>query len=183
MKKNIITAVGLVSLVVLSYVGIAQLGGGSKKAITEPDPMDLEQEEDLPTAETEKKEQPKPEVVTLPSGLKYIIEEQGKGETPVHGQKVTVHYTGWLDVNGEKGKKFDSSVDRGTPFDFTIGVGQVIAGWDEGVMTMKVGEKRLLIIPPHLGYGARGAGGAIPGNATLRFDVELIGVGQGQVKG
>ena len=87
-----------------------------------------------------------------------------------------MHYTGWLDDNGVPGKKFDSSVDRGEPFKFVIGVGQVIKGWDEGVLTMKVGEKRRLIIPAALGYGARGAGNVIPPNSTLIFDVELISV-------
>lgn len=111
------------------------------------------------------------------SGLQYeIIKEGEKKVMPEVGKKVTVHYTGWLDNNGEKGTKFDSSVDRGQAFTFIIGVGQVIKGWDEGVMSMSVGEKRKLIIPSHLGYGERGAGGLIPGNATLIFDVELLGV-------
>ena len=91
------------------------------------------------------------------------------------GQTCVMHYTGWLYENGAKGKKFDSSVDRGQPFEFPIGAGRVIKGWDEGVATMKVGGKRTLIIPPQLGYGARGAGGVIPPNATLIFDVELLG--------
>ena len=111
-----------------------------------------------------------------PSGLAYEIIKEGTGKTPLAGEKVTVHYTGWLDNNGQPGKKFDSSVDRGTPFTFIIGIGQVIKGWDEGVMSMKIGEKRRLVIPAHLGYGARGAGALIPANATLIFDVELLGI-------
>ncbi|MFM6058355.1 MAG: FKBP-type peptidyl-prolyl cis-trans isomerase, partial [Microcystis aeruginosa] len=110
--------------------------------------------------------------VTTDSGLKYIDIVEGTGETPQKGQKVTVHYTGTL----TDGEKFDSSKDRNQPFTFTIGVGQVIKGWDEGVASMKVGGQRTLIIPPELGYGARGAGGVIPPNATLLFDVELLGV-------
>ena len=110
--------------------------------------------------------------ITTPSGLKYIDIEVGTGDSPTTGQTVKVHYTGTL----TDGKKFDSSVDRGQPFSFKIGVGQVIKGWDEGVATMKVGGKRTLIIPPDLGYGERGAGGVIPGNATLLFDIELLGV-------
>jgi peptidylprolyl isomerase len=110
--------------------------------------------------------------VTTASGLKYIDEVVGTGASPTKGKKVTVHYTGTL----TDGKKFDSSVDRGQPFSFVIGVGQVIAGWDEGVASMKVGGKRKLMIPSKLGYGARGAGGVIPPNADLNFDVELLGV-------
>jgi peptidylprolyl isomerase len=110
--------------------------------------------------------------VTTPSGLSYIDEKVGDGASPSKGKRVTVHYTGTL----TDGKKFDSSRDRGQPFKFVIGVGQVIAGWDEGVMSMKVGGRRKLIIPSNLGYGARGAGGVIPPNAELHFDVELLGV-------
>ena len=115
------------------------------------------------------------ETVTLPSGLKYQDEVVGTGPEPKAGQQVTVQYTGWLDEGGKKGKKFDSSRDRNQPFSFPLGAGQVIKGWDEGVATMKTGGKRTLIIPPQLGYGARGAGGVIPPNATLIFDVELLG--------
>jgi peptidylprolyl isomerase len=114
--------------------------------------------------------------VTTPSGLQIIDSKVGTGASPKAGQTCVMHYTGWLYENGAKGKKFDSSVDRGEPFEFPIGRGQVIAGWDEGVASMKVGGKRTLIIPAALGYGARGAGGVIPPNATLIFDVELLGV-------
>lgn len=114
---------------------------------------------------------------TTASGLAYETIQPGSGAMPQAGQRVTVHYTGWLEENGQQGRKFDSSVDRGQPFCFTIGIGQVIKGWDEGVLNMQVGEKRRLIIPANLGYGARGAGGSIPPHATLIFDVELLSVG------
>ena len=119
---------------------------------------------------------PAAETVTLPSGVQYRDSVVGTGAQPQPGHTVTVHYTGWLDDGGKPGRKFDSSVDRGKPFSFTIGQQQVIAGWDEGVATMHVGGKRTLIIPPASGYGSRGAGGVIPPNATLIFDVELLGV-------
>ncbi len=114
--------------------------------------------------------------VTTPSGLTIIDTKVGTGASPKTGQICVMHYTGWLYVDGKKGAKFDSSLDHGQPFEFPIGAHRVIAGWDEGVATMKVGGKRTLIIPPSLGYGARGAGGVIPPNATLMFDVELLGV-------
>ncbi len=113
---------------------------------------------------------------TTPSGLQYADTVPGKGRSPRRGQTAVVHYTGWLYVDGARGKKFDSSVDKGTPFEFKVGQGDVIRGWDEGVITMKTGGKRTLIIPPALGYGERGAGTDIPANATLIFDVELIAV-------
>jgi peptidylprolyl isomerase len=114
--------------------------------------------------------------MTTASGLQIIDSTVGTGVSPKPGQTCVMHYTGWLYEDGKKGKKFDSSVDRNEPFEFPIGQHRVIAGWDEGVASMKVGGKRTLIIPPELGYGARGAGGVIPPNATLIFDVELLAV-------
>jgi len=119
---------------------------------------------------------PRMTMTTTPSGLGYDDSEVGTGDSPKSGQTCVMHYTGWLWENGAKGKKFDSSVDRGRPFSFRLGVGQVIRGWDEGVATMKIGGKRSLLIPADLGYGARGAAGAIPPNATLLFEVELLEV-------
>ncbi|MGB3791041.1 MAG: FKBP-type peptidyl-prolyl cis-trans isomerase [Phormidesmis sp.] len=116
---------------------------------------------------------PDEEVITTDSGLQYVVIAEGDGATPQPGNRVYVHYVGTL----EDGTKFDSSRDRGKPFNFTIGQGQVIKGWDEGVALMQVGDRRKLIIPPDLGYGARGAGGVIPPNATLIFDVELLRIG------
>jgi peptidylprolyl isomerase len=113
---------------------------------------------------------------TTASGLQHTDAVVGTGASPLKGQTCIMHYTGWLYNNETKGAKFDSSVDRDEPFEFQIGMRQVIGGWDEGVASMKVGGKRTLIIPPQLGYGARGAGGVIPPNATLMFDVELLGV-------
>lgn len=113
-----------------------------------------------------------PDAITTDSGLKYVDEVVGEGDAPAKGKMVRVHYTGTL----TNGKKFDSSRDRNEPFEFKIGVGQVISGWDEGVMSMRVGGKRQLIIPAELGYGARGAPPVIPPNSELLFDVELLGV-------
>jgi len=114
------------------------------------------------------------ETITTDSGLSYIDTKQGAGAKAKAGQSVAVHYAGWLYQNGEKGKQFDSSRDRGRPFTFPLGGGRVIAGWDEGVAGMRPGGQRTLIIPPELGYGAAGAGGVIPPNATLLFEIELI---------
>jgi peptidylprolyl isomerase len=110
------------------------------------------------------------------SGLQYEDTTPGPGASPANGQTCVMHYTGWLWVNGAKGAKFDSSLDRGRPFSFPLGQGRVIKGWDEGVATMNKGGKRTLLIPPELGYGARGAGGVIPANATLLFEVELLDI-------
>ena len=113
---------------------------------------------------------------TTPSGLQYTDTTEGNGATATKGQRVKVHYTGWLYNEGTQGAKFDSSKDRNDPFVFHLGAGMVIKGWDEGVAGMKVGGARTLIIPAALGYGARGAGGVIPPNATLKFDVELLDI-------
>ena len=129
----------------------------------------------LPAAADEKKGG-EPKMQKSPSGLQWEDVKVGTGASPKTGQTCVMHYTGWLWEDGAKGKKFDSSVDRGQPFEFPLGQGRVIKGWDEGVATMKVGGKRNLLIPPQLGYGARGAGGVIPPNATLFFEVELLGV-------
>ena len=115
-------------------------------------------------------------MITTNSGLQYNDTTVGDGDEAKPGQSVTVHYTGWLYENDTQGAKFDSSHDRRDPFVFSLGAGMVIKGWDEGVAGMKIGGVRTLIIPAALGYGARGAGGAIPPNATLKFDVELLGV-------
>ena len=114
--------------------------------------------------------------MTTQSGLQIIDTTVGTGASPKGGQTCVMHYTGWLYEGGVKGRKFDSSVDRGSPFEFPIGLKRVIAGWDEGVAGMRVGGARTLTIPPDLGYGRRGAGGVIPPDATLIFDVELLGV-------
>jgi FKBP-type peptidyl-prolyl cis-trans isomerase FkpA len=116
-------------------------------------------------------------MISTPSGLQYDDTQTGSGEAARSGQQVSVHYTGWLhdpDRPDGRGRKFDSSKDRGQPFSFGLGAGQVIGGWDEGVQGMQVGGTRVLLIPPQLGYGARGAGGVIPPNATLVFEVELL---------
>lgn len=115
-------------------------------------------------------------MVTTPTGLKYEDSKIGEGAEATKGKQVSVHYTGWLNEKGQKGKKFDSSMDRGQPFQFGLGAGMVIQGWDEGVAGMKIGGKRTLYIPAKLGYGEQGAGGVIPPNADLIFDVELLGV-------
>lgn len=118
-------------------------------------------------------------MITTPSGLQYEDTVAGTGETARAGQNVNVHYTGWLHDPAQdqgRGRKFDSSKDRGQPFNFALGAGQVIGGWDEGVQGMQVGGTRVLLIPPQLGYGARGAGGVIPPNATLVFEVDLLAV-------
>jgi peptidylprolyl isomerase len=152
----------ILSLTLASLAAFYQVGSGA----------DVKTTGEKPKASAKIKTSKKEKIVTTPSGLQYTDVKVGAGASPKTGQKVTVHYTGTL----KDGTKFDSSVDRGQPFQFVIGVGQVIKGWDEGVGTMKVGGKRKLMIPPDLGYGARGAGNVIPPNADLIFDVELLKV-------
>lgn len=163
MKKNIITLVGLASLIMLSYVGIAQLSSSKKALQTEPD-------DEIEMVEAEESQ---PETHELPGGVRYRILKAGEGQAAKQGDYVTVHYTGTLDDNGKPGQKFDSSLDRGRPFSFKLGAGHVIHGWDIGVVSMRIGEERELIIPSDQGYGPRGHG-PIPPNATLRFDVKLL---------
>lgn len=127
------------------------------------------------SASAEESNDPYADYVTTESGLKYKVTKEGTGAVPSPGQNVKAHYTGWLD-GFDSIKKFDSSRDRGRPFTFRVGAGQVIRGWDETFLDMKVGERRNIVIPPRLGYGDRGAGGIIPGGATLYFDVELLAI-------
>jgi peptidylprolyl isomerase len=170
--KSILLSVGFMLLCVVVLV-LAQVGNKVNSAVaanlteTTPASTSVTQNQTLIASNTMSDN-----VVTTPSGLKYIELEEGTGATPERGQTVVVHYTGTL----ENGNKFDSSRDRNSPFEFKIGTGQVIKGWDEGLSTMKVGGRRQLIIPAELGYGSRGAGGVIPPNATLLFDVELLGI-------
>jgi FKBP-type peptidyl-prolyl cis-trans isomerase len=171
--KSILLSVGFMLVCVVVLV-LAQVSSKPDAAIaanltqTTPTPINLTENNTLIASNTMSDDN----VVTNPSGLKYVDIEEGTGATPEAGQTVVVHYTGTL----EDGTKFDSSRDRNQPFSFKIGVGQVIQGWDEGLSTMKVGGRRQLIIPSELGYGSRGAGGVIPPNATLLFDVELLDI-------
>lgn len=129
----------------------------------------------LPKAVLADDADPYADYTTTESGMKYLVTKEGDGAVPSPGQLVKAHYTGWLD-GFDSPKKFDSSRDRGRPFQFKVGAGQVIRGWDESFSTMKVGERRNIILPSRLAYGDRGAGGVIPGGATLYFDVELLGI-------
>jgi peptidylprolyl isomerase len=176
LTNQILVSLGVILICGSILIGFAVFNDGGQKAIAVPIKTTDNTSQSTPT--TNKPQEiliamDTSNAITTDSGLKYIVVKEGDGATPQTGNNVTVHYTGTL----EDGTKFDSSRDRRQPFSFKIGVGQVIKGWDEGVGTMKVGEQRTLIVPPELGYGQRGAGGVIPPNATLIFDVELLKVG------
>ena len=163
MKRGMST----LGLIVLAAVFAISCGKAYKKKSSEDTASDIEAQIAL--------EQEAPGKPTN-SGLKYLDHVVGDGEEAVNGMMVEMHYTGWLWKNGQRSKKFDSSRDRNQPFSFQLGAGRVIKGWDEGILGMKVGGKRELIITPELGYGARGAGCLIPPNATLNFEVEFLRV-------
>ncbi len=165
-------------IVLMSFILLAACGSPmaeDETAITASE-QPAQSEQDVSIVESR---EARVELVELDNGLKYLLLAAGAGAAIEAGQNAMVHYTGWLydeSLPEGKGEKFDSSRDRGQPFGFPLGAGRVIKGWDEGVAGMKVGERRMLIIPADLGYGSRGAGGAIPPDADLLFDVELLGI-------
>ena len=165
MNNGILVSIGVILICGVVLISTVIFGNSSQEKAIASNPTTT-----TPTTEATTIATDLSNAVTTASGLQYIVIKEGDGATPQKGNNVTVHYTGTL----EDGTKFDSSRDRNKPFSFKIGVGQVIKGWDEGVGSMKVGERRILIIPPELGYGSRGAGRIIPPNATLIFDVELL---------
>ncbi|MDX2257193.1 MAG: FKBP-type peptidyl-prolyl cis-trans isomerase [Pseudanabaenaceae cyanobacterium bins.39] len=170
--KGILISFGIMAAAVLVIV-IAQVTGGQSAIASSGAPSTgVPSQTEVKIAAAPLISMNDSDIKDTGSGLKYKVVKAGTGAVPKPGQTVTVHYTGTL----ENGSKFDSSRDRGTPFSFKLGVGQVIKGWDEGLSMMRVGDLYTLIIPPDLGYGARGAGGVIPPNATLIFDVELLGI-------
>lgn len=170
MSKNLVRSISLLSYV--SLLSLVPLASGNNLAIAVTNSASWQSSGNQSLLALNKAK-PTAKTIATPSGLKYTILKAGKGDKPKKGQTVLVHYTGTL----TNGKKFDSSRDRGQPFSFPVGEGQVIKGWDEALSDMKVGERRKLTIPAKLGYGAQGAGADIPPNATLIFDVELLKIG------